>query len=494
MVLAWCSDTAPVDKRVESAIAAFEAAYRERDFSRVRPVVSTDVIVDWSNSIGPYRGTYHGVEEAERFFSQFAEAFAELEWRASDTVLVASRLAMQGNVVARGAGSGVEGTGRGGQAWTLDADGRVKEVRLFQSRDEALRWIRAERLRDARLYFVCDARPKGRDPRPLLEAALRGGADILQLRDKELDDEALVAAAAPFREAARAHAALFILNDRPDLVDACGADGVHVGQEDMPVTDARLVAGQGALVGRSTHTPEQVDEALDAEGDARPDQISVGPVWGTPTKPGREAAGLELVRHAAKRGGEAAWFAIGGIDRSNVGEVAAAGAERVVVVRAIRDAPDPERAARALRAALERTAPPGDGRTRLGKLASAGYEAINRRDLDAFLALLDPEVEFVSLIAEVEGPHVYRGHAGVREWWDRLSGALREVRYDPEKIHDFGDRGYVAVLITTAVAGGEVPQRRWVAGRTDDGLFTWLRVFRSEAEAREAIELPATDA
>ena len=158
--------------------------------------------------------------------------------------------------------------------------------------------------------------------------------------------------AEPFRRAADAHGALFFLNDHPELVEASGADGVHVGQDDMPVAEARALAGPGALVGLSTHSPEQFDAALGASGDARPDQVSAGPVWETPTKEGRPAAGLELIRHAAQAGGDVPWFAIGGIDSANVEEVVAAGARRIVVVRAIRDAADPEAAAQDLRARL----------------------------------------------------------------------------------------------------------------------------------------------
>ncbi|MGH2952544.1 MAG: thiamine phosphate synthase [Solirubrobacterales bacterium] len=203
-----------------------------------------------------------------------------------------------------------------------------------------------------RLYFVCDARPGGTDPKPLLDAALRGGVDVIQLRDKELGDEELVEAAATFRAAADEHGALFILNDRPDLVLACDADGVHVGQDDVPVAEARRAAGPGAVIGLSTHTAEELDRAAGETGDERPDQISVGPVWETPTKAGRAATGLELIEHAALAAGDLTWFAIGGIDGSNVAEVVAAGARRIVVVRAIRDAADPEAAARQLRAAL----------------------------------------------------------------------------------------------------------------------------------------------
>jgi thiamine-phosphate pyrophosphorylase len=215
---------------------------------------------------------------------------------------------------------------------------------------------RAERLRlldRARLYLVCEGEPGGGPPDELLDAALRGGTDVVQLREKAPRcAEELVALAEPFRRAASVHEALFILNDRPDLVEACGADGVHVGQDDQPVAEARALAGPEALVGLSTHSAAEVDAALSAPGTDRPDQISVGPVWETPTKEGRPATGLGLIEHAARGGGDLPWFAIGGIDGDNVGEVVAAGAERIVVVRAIRDAADPEAAAVELRLAL----------------------------------------------------------------------------------------------------------------------------------------------
>ncbi len=200
-----------------------------------------------------------------------------------------------------------------------------------------------ERLRRARLYLVVDAAAEH-----VLPAALRGGVDMVQLRDKELDDDALLAASARFRAACDEHGALFWLNDRPDLALEAGADGVHVGQDDERVAAVRERVGERLLIGLSTHSPEQFDAALESEAD----QLSVGPVWETPTKPGRPAAGLGYVRHAAARGGDTPWFAIGGIDEGNVGEVVAAGARRIVVVRSIRDAADPEAAARALAAAL----------------------------------------------------------------------------------------------------------------------------------------------
>jgi thiamine-phosphate pyrophosphorylase len=214
-------------------------------------------------------------------------------------------------------------------------------------RDQRLR-----RLEAARLYFVCEGFPGGHTPGPLLHGALRGGADIVQLREKSLRrDEELIALADPFRRAAAQHQALFILNDRPDLVAACEADGVHVGQEDMSVAEARRLAGPEALVGLSTHSRDQVEAACAAAGVDRPDQISVGPVWATPTKEGRPGTGLGLIEYAASEA-TIPWFAIGGIDTRNVSSVVAAGATRIVVVRAIRDAEDPAAAARALREAM----------------------------------------------------------------------------------------------------------------------------------------------
>ena len=206
---------------------------------------------------------------------------------------------------------------------------------------------RRERLRRARLYFVTDVRPGLEE---LLAAALAGGVDMVQLRDKSASDDELVRAAAVFRRLCDEHGALFWLNDRPELVEACGADGVHVGQDDMDPSVARRALAADLLLGLSTHSPAQLDAAL-ASGDA--DQLSVGPVWETPTKEGRPAAGLDYVRYAAGAAGDRPWFAIGGIDLGNVREVIEAGASRVVVVRAIRDADDPRSAAAALRGALE---------------------------------------------------------------------------------------------------------------------------------------------
>jgi thiamine-phosphate pyrophosphorylase len=201
-------------------------------------------------------------------------------------------------------------------------------------------WVsHRERLSTARLYLVCPARP-----RDWIAAAVRGGVDLIQLRDKTLDDDGLIEASQAFH----GHDALFILNDRPDLVEACGADGVHVGQDDLTPAEARALVGPDRIVGRSTHEPAQ---AAQAEHDPDVDYLAIGPVHTTPTKPGRPAAGLDYVRHAASTVTKP-WFAIGGLDATNVHEVVERGATRIVVVRAITEAEDPEAAARALKDAL----------------------------------------------------------------------------------------------------------------------------------------------
>jgi thiamine-phosphate pyrophosphorylase len=198
-------------------------------------------------------------------------------------------------------------------------------------------------LDDARLYFVVEASASDR----LLDAALAGGCDLLQLRDHNASDDELLAAADRFRDACDAHGALFVVNDRPELALQAGADGIHVGQDDLPVDAVRRLVGPDVLIGLSTHSPEQFDAGLASEAD----YLSVGPVWETPTKAGRPAAGLDYVRYAASHAAKP-WFAIGGIDRSNIAEVVAAGATRAVVVRAIRDADDPAAVASALKSQL----------------------------------------------------------------------------------------------------------------------------------------------
>jgi thiamine-phosphate pyrophosphorylase len=199
---------------------------------------------------------------------------------------------------------------------------------------------RHERLATARLYLVCGAQGD-----EFLDAALRGGVDIVQLRVKDGSGAAILAAAHRFARICADHGALFILNDRPELVIEAGADGVHVGQDDVPVPAARELVAADRIVGLSTHAPQQIDAAAGA------DYIGVGPVHETPTKPGRQAVGLGLVRYAAEHA-DMPFFAIGGVTPGNVADVRRAGAERVAVVRALTDASDPERTARELRAAL----------------------------------------------------------------------------------------------------------------------------------------------
>jgi thiamine-phosphate pyrophosphorylase len=196
---------------------------------------------------------------------------------------------------------------------------------------------------------VLEARPHGEDPAALLDAALRGGVDVVQLREKDRSDEELARAAEPFRRACDAHGALFVLNDRPDLVARTQADGVHVGQGDTPLADARRAAGPDAIVGLSATTADELR--------GEPDYFGVGAIFGTPTKPESPPGGLELVR-AARDALRLPWFAIGGIDESTIADVAASGAPGVAVVRAVRDADDPEGAARALRGFL----PPSSAR------------------------------------------------------------------------------------------------------------------------------------
>ena len=216
--------------------------------------------------------------------------------------------------------------------------------------------LRRERLRTARLYFVCEARPGGEDPEPLLKAALDGGVDIIQLRDKSGDIRMIERSAQTFRRLADNYGVPFIVNDDPEFAVSCRADGVHIGQDDIAVDEARRIVGNDALIGLSTHSEEQIAAASGV------DHISVGPVWETPTKEGRPAVGLELVRHAAETT-TIPFFAIGGIDTENVGEVLASGARRVCVVRAIRDATDPTGVAAAIRRAFaavgEEVAPGG---------------------------------------------------------------------------------------------------------------------------------------
>jgi thiamine-phosphate pyrophosphorylase len=219
---------------------------------------------------------------------------------------------------------------------------------------EAVGELRRQRLRWARLYFVCDARPGGADPEALLNAAMAGGVGMIELRDREHPRAVIERSGQTFRRLANTYGALFIINDDPHLAVELGADGVHVGQDDMDPAQARAVVGPDAIVGLSTHSPEQIEAAAEQPVD----YISVGPIWETPTKEGRPATGLELIRIAAEVAPRP-WFAIGGIDPENVRQVFDAGAERLCVVRAIRDAGNPRQAAESLFAAVDPAAREG---------------------------------------------------------------------------------------------------------------------------------------
>ena len=227
----------------------------------------------------------------------------------------------------------------------------------------------ATRLAAARLYLCTDARRERGDLAQFADAALAGGVDIVQLRDKGSAGEQLfgpleardeLAACEILADAARRHAALFAVNDRADIARAAGADVLHLGQGDLPLGVAREIVGPDTLIGLSTHDRDQVATAAAGsgagsganEGDYQADYFCVGPCWPTPTKPGRRAPGLQLVRAAAQLGGDKPWFAIGGIDAQRLPDVLDAGARRIVVVRAITAAQDPRAAAQQLRSAL----------------------------------------------------------------------------------------------------------------------------------------------
>ena len=214
-----------------------------------------------------------------------------------------------------------------------------------------------DRLATASLYLCTDARRERGDLAEFADAALAGGVDLIQLRDKgspgeqkfgplEARDE--LAALEVLADAARRHNALLAVNDRADIARGAGADVLHLGQDDLPLPLARDIVGPGPLFGRSTHDQAQVAAAI---GEAV-DYFCVGPCWPTPTKPGRSAPGLDLVRAAAASGTMKPWFAIGGIDARTVHDVLGAGAGRIVVVRAIAEAEDPRQAARELKQAL----------------------------------------------------------------------------------------------------------------------------------------------
>jgi thiamine-phosphate pyrophosphorylase len=208
----------------------------------------------------------------------------------------------------------------------------------------------------AHLYLCTDARKSRGDFAEFLDAAFAGGVDIIQLRDKSLDAAEELELLGVLRTVAERHGRLWAVNDRADIARAAGAPVLHLGQDDLPPAAARRIVGDATGIGLSNHTPAQVDAALDS---ATLSYFCVGPLWPTPTKPGRAAVGLELVRYASERtrekGSIVPWFAIGGIDLGNIDQVVDAGATRVVVVRAITEADDPTDAARRLLARLPPT-------------------------------------------------------------------------------------------------------------------------------------------
>lgn len=206
---------------------------------------------------------------------------------------------------------------------------------------------RQARLADARLYVVTDARRDRGDLEEFLDAVCEASADIIQLRDKTATEDELRAASDVFRRVAERRGALFILNDLPGLAVQVGADGVHLGQEDVHPDHARSVVGPDLLIGRSTHDVAQIDATADEDVD----YFAVGPVHATPTKAGRPGIGLQPVRHADRHASHP-WFAIGGLGHETVGPVLEAGARRIVVVRAVCDADDPADACWRLRRAL----------------------------------------------------------------------------------------------------------------------------------------------
>ncbi|MFJ9647340.1 thiamine phosphate synthase [Streptomyces sp. NPDC004244] len=200
----------------------------------------------------------------------------------------------------------------------------------------------AQQLSDARLYLCTDARKRQGDLPEFLDAVLAGGVDVVQLRDKGMEAAEELDHLRVFAEAARRHGKLLAVNDRADVAHAIGSDVLHLGQGDIPVPAARAVLGEGVLIGRSCHAESEVDAAVAEPG---VDYFCTGPCWPTPTKPGRPAPGLGLVRYAASLQQDRPWFAIGGIDAGNLDEVLDAGATRVVVVRALTEASDPGAAA-----------------------------------------------------------------------------------------------------------------------------------------------------
>jgi thiamine-phosphate pyrophosphorylase len=206
---------------------------------------------------------------------------------------------------------------------------------------------RVDAVERARLYLVAP----GEFPVDVLEVVIEAGVDVVQLRMKDADAAEVMQIGEQWMGLCENRGVPFIINDRPDVALALAADGVHLGQDDLPPVVARDILGPQAIIGRSTHSPADVDLALREHADGLADYIAVGPVHSTPTKEGRPGTGLGLIAHAAATV-KLPWFAIGGLDPSNVGDVVRAGASRIVVVRAITLAADPVSAVESLRSSL----------------------------------------------------------------------------------------------------------------------------------------------
>jgi thiamine-phosphate pyrophosphorylase len=222
-----------------------------------------------------------------------------------------------------------------GKIYNSDMAAAVKQIRyrVYVIESKIMVQDRHPKLRNARLYLVtmpCDRLLE------IVESALQGGFTLVQYRDKEREDRSRLEIATALCELCHRYNALFLVNDRPDIALAVGADGVHLGQQDMPISAARKILGKDYIIGQSTTNPDELQRALESETD----YVGVGPVYATPTKPGKAAAGLEYVSYVADRV-TIPWFAIGGIDSENLPEVIGAGAKRVAVVRSLMQAEDP---------------------------------------------------------------------------------------------------------------------------------------------------------
>jgi thiamine-phosphate pyrophosphorylase len=216
--------------------------------------------------------------------------------------------------------------------------------------DTTLRWTLVRDLADARLYLCVDSRSRQGDLEEFLDTVLANGVDVVQLREKGLEAREEIRVLETFAAVAERHGALWAVNDRADVARAVGAPVLHLGQDDLPTDVARVIVGEHVVIGRSTHSPAQADAARAEPGVG---YYCCGPTWTTPTKPGRPAAGVDLLDHASALEDDRPWFAIGGIETlDRLAEVVRHGARRVVVVRAITEAEDPGAAARAFAVGL----------------------------------------------------------------------------------------------------------------------------------------------